>query len=161
MASSVFPPSRPPALPPSRPATAPLQPSRRPVAAARPPAPPPPAPARAIAGYVDGKAPFQNDVWRFDMVAAGEEEEGAPEGAAEGAEGTEGAEVAAVGPSLGVWRRLNASGEGPAPAFGHTAAADGQGRVFLFGERARRFSECVRKRVGQVASWLVRPRNPL
>ena len=84
-------------------------------------------------GYVDGDAPFSNDVWRFDMAAAEEEEaqEGAQGG--ESGEGGEGGEGVEGGASLGVWRRLNASGAGPSPAFGRTSVADGAGHVFLFG----------------------------
>ena len=78
-------------------------------------------------GYVDGDAPFSNDVWRFDMAAAEGEE------AQEGAQGGEGGEGGEGGASLGVWRRLSASGAGPSPAFGRTSVADGAGHVFLFG----------------------------
>ena len=77
-------------------------------------------------GYVDGDAPFSNDVWRFDMATA-EEEEAQEE--AQGGEGGEGGKE----PTLGVWRQLNASGTGPSPAFGRTSVADGAGHVFLFG----------------------------
>ena len=87
-------------------------------------------------GYVDGDAPFSNDVWRFDMAAAEEEEaqEGAQGGeSGESGEGGEGGEGVEGGASLGVWRRLNASGAGPSPAFGRTSVADGAGHVFLFG----------------------------
>ena len=90
--------------------------------------------ALVTAGYVDGDAPFANDVWRFDMGAAAEE-------GAEGAKGAEeGGEGAKVGSSRGVWRRLNPSGAAPSPAFGHTAAADGAGHVFLFGGFGGQFS---------------------
>ena len=88
-----------------------------------------------MAGYVDGEAPFSDDVWRFDMAAAAEEAQEGGEGGegGKGGEGAEGAEGGEGGEAVGVWRRLSASGAGPSPAFGRTSVADGAGHVFLFG----------------------------
>ena len=94
-------------------------------------------------GYVDdGAAPFSGEVWRFDMaVAAQAAQEGGP--GAEGGGGAQGGEGGGGGVARGVWRRLDASGDGPAPAFGQSAVADAAGHVFVFGGFGGQFSNAM------------------
>ena len=77
-------------------------------------------------------------MWRFELGGAEDEADGT-----DGEDGEDGsaAAAAAAAPTSGVWRRVNASGTAPAPAFGHTAVADGAGRVFVFGGFGGKFSD--------------------
>lgn len=76
-------------------------------------------------GYVDGqKPPFENDLWRFELETDASEGEG---GSVTG----------------GAWVRLNASGTPPGGSFGHAAATDAEGRVFVFGGFGGSFSNAL------------------
>ena len=83
-------------------------------------------------GYVDGQTPpFENDLWRFELDT--DEAEGEGEGEGEGGAAVTG----------GTWVRLNASGTPPGGSFGHAAATDAEGRVFVFGGFGGAFSNAL------------------